>query len=134
MTDYLKRFIDRAADVPLQLRRRLALIRDLDEKAVALQREIDEHVRKRALESKGAAGRQEGWLRVPFSQLTTVHGPFAGNDPPLVSTQGLSPRGPRQRLQGHRRAAAKTGRRPLTWSQRSNNSSASLTKRWAGNC
>ncbi|GLC41542.1 hypothetical protein PLESTM_001212900 [Pleodorina starrii] len=43
MTDYLKEFIDRATDVPMQLRRRLALIRDLDEKAVTLHREIDEH-------------------------------------------------------------------------------------------
>lgn len=44
--DYLKQFIERAADVPLQLRRRLALIRDLDEKATQLQREIDEQCRK----------------------------------------------------------------------------------------
>ncbi|KAG2435843.1 hypothetical protein HXX76_007038 [Chlamydomonas incerta] len=51
MTDYLKDFIDRAADVPLQLRRRLALIRDLDEKAQALHREIDEHC-KRTLAEK----------------------------------------------------------------------------------
>ncbi|EFJ46892.1 hypothetical protein VOLCADRAFT_109820 [Volvox carteri f. nagariensis] len=52
MTDYLKQFIDRATDVPLQLRRRLALIRDLDEKAVALHREVDEHC-KRLLAEKG---------------------------------------------------------------------------------
>ncbi|GFR52478.1 hypothetical protein Agub_g15048 [Astrephomene gubernaculifera] len=41
MADYLKHFIDRATDVPMQLRRRLALIRDLDEKSGALHREID---------------------------------------------------------------------------------------------
>ncbi|KAG2498187.1 hypothetical protein HYH03_003941 [Edaphochlamys debaryana] len=46
MTDYLKQFIDRATDVPMQLRRRLALIRDLDEKAQALHREVDEHCKK----------------------------------------------------------------------------------------
>jgi hypothetical protein len=52
MTDYLKQFIDRATDVPMQLRRRLALIRDLNEKAEALHREIDEHS-KRVLAEKG---------------------------------------------------------------------------------
>ncbi|PNH08538.1 Inhibitor of growth protein 4 [Tetrabaena socialis] len=46
MTDYLKEFIDRATDVPTQLRRRLALIRDLDEKAGSLHRELDEHCKK----------------------------------------------------------------------------------------
>lgn len=50
MTDYLKQFIERAADVPLQLRRRLALIRDLDDKATQLQREIDEQVKKQLVE------------------------------------------------------------------------------------
>lgn len=50
MTDYLKQFIERAADVPLQLRRRLALIRDLDEKATQLQRDIEEQVKKQLAE------------------------------------------------------------------------------------
>ncbi|GLI67405.1 hypothetical protein VaNZ11_011594 [Volvox africanus] len=52
MADYLKQFIDRATDVPMQLRRRLALIRDLDEKAVTLHRELDDHC-KRMLAEKG---------------------------------------------------------------------------------
>ncbi|KXZ54896.1 hypothetical protein GPECTOR_4g968 [Gonium pectorale] len=49
--DYLKEFTDRATDVPMQLRRRLALIRDLDDKANALHRELEEQC-KRMLSEK----------------------------------------------------------------------------------
>lgn len=41
MGQYLKAFSSRVTDVPGYLRRHLALIRDLDEKVVALQQEID---------------------------------------------------------------------------------------------
>ncbi len=61
MTDYLKQFIERATDVPMQLRRRLALLRDLDEKAVQLHREIDEQYKKLLVEkSQTASKRQKG--------------------------------------------------------------------------
>ncbi|KAG1673419.1 hypothetical protein FOA52_002184 [Chlamydomonas sp. UWO 241] len=49
---YLKRYIDRVADVPGELRRHLALIRDLDEKAQVLQADIEAHSGKSASRSK----------------------------------------------------------------------------------
>lgn len=47
MGTYLKRFSERVVDVPAYLRRHLALIRDLDDKVVQLQQEIELHSKKR---------------------------------------------------------------------------------------
>mmetsp|Transcript_18968 Transcript_18968/g.56524 ORF Transcript_18968/g.56524 Transcript_18968/m.56524 type:complete len:245 (-) Transcript_18968:411-1145(-) len=52
---YLKRYIDRVADVPVELRRHLALIRDLDEKAQQLQQEIEANSTKTTLSRSKAA-------------------------------------------------------------------------------
>lgn len=47
MGTYLRSFSERVADVPGYLRRHLALIRDLDEKVVALQQEIELHSKRK---------------------------------------------------------------------------------------
>lgn len=52
MTEYVKRFTERAADVPVQLRRRLAIIRSLDEQIASTQKEIEEQI-KRSITDKG---------------------------------------------------------------------------------
>mmetsp|Transcript_1790 Transcript_1790/g.4535 ORF Transcript_1790/g.4535 Transcript_1790/m.4535 type:complete len:247 (-) Transcript_1790:567-1307(-) len=57
---YLPSFQDRCSDVPHFLRRHLALIRDLDEKVVALQQEIEVHSQQRpaSTSTRSAAGQQ----------------------------------------------------------------------------
>lgn len=47
MGTYLRAFQERVVDVPGYLKRHMALIRDLDEKVVALQHEIELHSKRK---------------------------------------------------------------------------------------
>lgn len=51
----MRRFAERAADVPVQLRRRLAIIRSLDEQISNTQKEVEEKIRRSILD-KGRGG------------------------------------------------------------------------------
>lgn len=64
MGERVKQFLERVADVPTELRQRLALIRDLDDKASQLQRDIEDNVKQQLSEShkphnKGSGKRQK---------------------------------------------------------------------------
>jgi hypothetical protein len=59
MASYLRKHVDRVADVPAQLQRFFKLIRDLDEKAALLQAEVDERARQR-LQAAAAAAASAG--------------------------------------------------------------------------
>lgn len=52
----MRAFSERVADVPTYIKRNLALIRDLDEKVTALQKEIEMHSRKRLVGKGGEGG------------------------------------------------------------------------------
>lgn len=59
MGTYLKEFADRVADVPGYLRRHMALIKDLDEKAVALQQEIEQYSKRKLLTGKSPQSKRQ---------------------------------------------------------------------------
>jgi hypothetical protein len=59
MADYIKKYVDRVADVPAQLHRLFALIRDLDERVAMLQDELESKCRQQV---QRAAQRSEQQL------------------------------------------------------------------------
>jgi hypothetical protein len=61
MAEYLKRYTERVHDLPANLQRRLWLIRDLDEKQVNLQADIDAKCKQHlqaVLAHRGRGGRE----------------------------------------------------------------------------
>eukprot|EP00798_Chlamydomonas_sp_ICE-L_P006906 gene6906-30884_t len=59
MSSYLRNYIERVADVPSYLKRHLALIRDLDEKVVSLQQQIEETSKAQLLEAEAKKKRAQ---------------------------------------------------------------------------
>lgn len=62
MGTYLREFSERVVDVPGYLRRHLALIRDLDERVVALQEEIEVHSKRRLAARGSPEGKRQKLL------------------------------------------------------------------------
>lgn len=60
MGDRVKLFLERVADIPTELRRRLALIRDLDDKASQLQRDIEDNVKQQLSEAQKSHNKGQG--------------------------------------------------------------------------
>jgi Inhibitor of growth proteins N-terminal histone-binding len=59
MAEYLKKYVDRVGDVPAQLHRLFALIRDLDQRVAKLQDDVEEKCRQQLA---ARAGRGEAQL------------------------------------------------------------------------
>lgn len=59
MAEYLKKYVDRVGDVPAQLHRLFALIRDLDQRVAKLQDDVEDKCRQQLA---GRTGRGEGQL------------------------------------------------------------------------
>jgi inhibitor of growth protein 4 len=83
MASYLRKHVDRVADVPAQLQRFFKLIRDLDEKAALLQAEVDERARQRlqaaanagvGAHAAGAGGKAAGGGNPPANKKARTDG------------------------------------------------------------